>query len=133
MDRYIQESNQKLDVDKYLNYCEQLGIEPDPDKMPLDASTFPGDVQVAFFMFSLLPDSWDTNSGTYMGKNWNTLDLVFDMYEVVDRKYIFHLMKIYENLLVEYHFKEAERKRKAAEKKQSAAGGGPQYAHRVQG
>ena len=37
--------------------CEQLGQEPDPDKMPLELSDFPGEVQVAFFMFSLLPES----------------------------------------------------------------------------
>jgi hypothetical protein len=50
--------------------CEQLGQDPDPNKMPLEASAFPYEVQVAFFMFDLLSDRWDGMSGTYLGKDW---------------------------------------------------------------
>ena len=41
-------------------------------------------------------------------------------------------MKLYENLLVKNRAEEAERKRKAAEKKSKSAGGGKTYTHNVQ-
>lgn len=88
---------------------------------------------MAFFIFSMLPDHWDTNSGTYLGKNWDSLNTVLDIYEVDDRKIIFYFMKLYESEIVEFRAKEAERKRKAEERKRNAAGGGQEYAHRVKG
>ena len=48
--------------------CEQLGQEPDPEKMPLETSVFPHEVQVAFFIFELLPDKWDGMSGYYFAR-----------------------------------------------------------------
>ena len=77
-----------MDVDKYLLICEQLGQEPDPTKMPLELSEFPEEVQVAFFMFSLLSDDWDGTSGTYMGKKWEPLDYYFNLYDIDDKKVI---------------------------------------------
>jgi hypothetical protein len=99
--------------------CEQLGQEPDPAKMPLDSSDFPEEVQVAFFIFSLLSDNWDGMSGTYLGKDWTQCTLFF--------------MKLYENIIVSYKSEEAEKKRKAEERKAKSAGGGKQYTHNVRG
>ena len=48
--------------------------------MPLELSELPEEVQVAFFMFSLLPDHWEGMSGTYMGKYWDGLDYFFKLY-----------------------------------------------------
>tara|TARA_Y100001938_G_C8100934_1_gene441676 strand:- start:10905 stop:11237 length:333 start_codon:yes stop_codon:yes gene_type:complete len=65
---------------------EKLGREPDPDKMPLEIADFPFEVQIAFFIHSLLPDKWDGASGTYMGKDWSALMGLFDIYEVEHKK-----------------------------------------------
>ena len=66
--------------------------------MPLNPSDFPEEVQVAFFMFSLLPEHWEGNvSGTYMGKYWDGIEYFFKLYEVDDRKTILYIMKIYES------------------------------------
>lgn len=122
-----------MDVDKYLLVCEQLGQEPDPAKMPLDPSDFPEEVQVAFFMFSLLPDYWEGMSGTYMGKHWNGVDYFFDLYDVAERKTVFYIMKTYERKLVEYRSDKAEQKRKQEERKRQSGGSGKTYTHNIKG
>ena len=99
--------------------------------MPLELSDFPEEVQVAFFMFSLLPDNWDGMSGMYMGKNWNGIDYFFDLYEVEDRKTVMYLMKSYEAKLINSKAEDQARKRKADERK--AKSGGKNYTHNVKG
>lgn len=61
---------------------ERLGREPDPDKAPLHRSHFPPEVQIAFFVHSLLPDRWDGASGTYLGKDWSALAVLLSVYEI---------------------------------------------------
>ena len=97
--------------------CEQLGQEPDPSKMPLEASSFPQEVQVAFFMFDLLSDRWDGMSGTYLGKDHSNIDFLLNLYEIDDKKDVIYFLKAYENLVINKRAEEAEKRRKAAERK----------------
>lgn len=114
--------------------CEQLGQAPDPAKMPLEPSIFPEEVQVAFFIFSLLSDRWEGMSGTYLGKNWSEFETVVKAYSFpVDSKIILYFAKVYERYLIEQRMEEAERKRKAEEQKAKSAGGGKNYTHNVRG
>lgn len=101
--------------------------------MPLDSSSFPEEVQVAFFVFSFLPDYWEGMSGTYMGKQWAGIDYIFELYNIENPKTIFFFMKLYEGILIKYRAEEAEKKRKAEERKGKSAGGGKQYTHNVRG
>ena len=112
--------------------CEQLGEEPDPTKMPLTSSDFPEEVQVAFFMFSLLPDHWEGMSGTYMGKQWHGIEYFFELYGVQEPKIVLYLMKLYEGAVVSHRATQADNKRKAEERR-SKAGGGGNYTHNVKG
>lgn len=114
--------------------CEQLGEEPDPAKMPLELSEFPDIVQVAFFVFSLLPDNWDGMSGSYMGKYWDGLEYYFKIYEVEDQRAVLYIMKMYEGIVVAHKAEKAAQARKAEERKAKAsAGGGKSYTHNVKG
>ena len=101
--------------------------------MPLDSSSFPEEVQVAFFIFSLLSDYWEGMSGTYMGKHWHGLEYIFELYNIDNRKTIFFFMKLYEGVLIKYRAEESDKKRKAEERKSKSAGGGKQYTHNVRG
>ena len=85
--------------------------------MPLDASVFPSEVQVAFFVFDLLPDRWDGMSGYYLGKDWGSAEFIFDLYDISDRKTVVFFAKLYENTIVEIRAKESEQKRKEAERR----------------
>ena len=108
-----------------------MGQEPDPAKMPLDFSEFPEEVQVAFFMFSLLSENWDGASGTYLGKDWAQCTQLFEVYEVEDPKTTMYFMKQYEHVLVKYRMEKAEEKRKQEERKSQQAG--KSYTHNVRG
>ena len=99
--------------------------------MPLEPSDFPGEVQVAFFMFSLLPDYWEGMSGTYMGKHWNGVEYFFKLYDVESPKEILYFMKLYEGEIVSYKAEKAAQKRKADERKSKS--GGKNYTHNVKG
>jgi len=114
-----------------LRICEQLGQEPDPSKMPLEISTFPDDVQVAFFMFNLLSDNWEGMSGSYMGKDWSHCAHLFSVFEIEDPKVTMYFMKLYENILMTHRMEEAAKQRKADERKKQTAG--KTYAHNVRG
>ena len=120
-------------MDQYLEICEQLGTEPDPQKMPLTESSFPTEVQVAFFMFSLLSDVWEGMSGTYCGKDWSHCSQLFDIYNVDDPKTTLYFMKLYERILMNHRSEEADRKRKAEERKAKSGGSGKNYTHNVTG
>jgi len=120
-----------MDVDKYLRICEQLGQVPDPDKMPLEVTVFPVEVQVAFFMFDLLPDRWDGMSGTYLGKDWSQSAHLFNLYKPDEERVVLYFMKVYESLVMKQRIETQEQKRKAEERKQQQAG--KTYTHNVQG
>lgn len=118
-------------MDKYLSICEQLGEEPDPNKMPLETSDFPHEVQVAFFIFSFLEDNYEGMSGTYMGKLWSNLEYLIKIHSVEDPSTVIYFMKLWEGIVVNHAAEKAERKRKADERR--SAGGGKQYTHSVKG
>lgn len=100
--------------------------------MPLDSSEFPEEVQVAFFIFSMLADVWEGMSGTYMGKNWTDAEHLFKLYEIEQPKIVMYFAKTYERILIEYRAEESEKKRKAEERR-SSAGSGKNFTHNVRG
>ena len=108
-----------------------MGEEPDPDKMPLETSDFPSDVQVAFFIFGFLEDVWDGMSGSYMGKSWNNIEYLFNLYEIDEPRIMLYLMKLWEGILVAYRADQAEKHKKAEQRR--SAGGGKNFTHNVKG
>jgi len=111
--------------------CEQLGEEPDPNRMPLETSDFPSEVQVAFFIFGFLEDSWEGMGGTYLGKSWSNIEYLFNLFSVQDPAETLYIMKLYEGIVVSYRSEKSEKKRKADERR--SAGGGKKYTHNVKG
>ena len=95
--------------------CEQLGQEPDPEKMPLEESDFPDEVQVAFFVHSLLTDCWEGMSGSYLGKNYEEYTLIVELFDISEAREIFMLVKRYDAHLMNYRAEEQEKKRKRDE------------------
>lgn len=54
---------------------------------------YPYEVQLAFFIYNLLQDTWDGMSGSYFGKNLSGLGELLDIYEVEDKKTVVFFMK----------------------------------------
>ena len=129
----IEGSSSKIDVEKYLKICEELGEEPDPERMPPDASVFPLEVQVAFFVYNHLSDRYEGMSGTYLGKEWGPCFKLFELFEVEDTVVTHFFMKMIERLTITHSAKLAEKDRKQRERKNNAAGGGKSFTHNVRG
>ena len=100
--------------------------------MPLETSEFPDEVQVAFLISGYLSDRWDGMSGTYLGKDWSTVNPLFDLFEIENRKIILYFMKLWEGIVVRNKSEEQSRKRKADERKRHQSSG-KTYTHNVQG
>ena len=99
--------------------------------MPLEASDFPSEVQVAFFIFGFLEDRWDGMSGTYLGKSWSSLEYLFQLHEVEEPKVMLYIIKMWESIIINYRSDKAEQKKKAEERR--SAGGGKKFTHSVKG
>jgi len=126
----VEESTSSIDVEKYLRICEQLGQEPDPKRMPLETSEFPDEVQVAFFIYGMISDKWDGMSGSYLGKDWNEVHKMFDLYSIDDRVEVLYFMQVYDALIMKQRFENQKRKEKQREQQR---GGGKTYTHNVRG
>lgn len=99
--------------------------------MPLDTSFFPEEVQVAFFVCSNLSDKWDGMSGSYMGKDWSEVDYVFNLYKIDNPQVVYYFAKMYERITMQVKAEEADKHRKAEERKSKASG--KNFTHNVTG
>ena len=84
--------------------------------MPLTEADFPYEVQVAFFIYSLLSDRWDGASGAYFGKDWGPALGYLSLYKVDYPTLALQLMKIIENHYVEFVNEKTAEERKRAER-----------------
>jgi len=120
LDRHYKEG--QLSLDAYFEICEQKGIEPDLDEMPPTIEDYPSEVQVAFLLHNLLPDRWDGMSGSYMGKDYSSLALLLDTWEVENKKDCIFWIKNIEARNAEQLNKELEKKRKSREAQAKSKG-----------
>ncbi len=104
---------------------------PDLAKMPLEISDFPEEVQEAFFIYSFLEDRWEGMSGSYMGKDWSSVETYLNLFQISEKRVVLTFMKTIEVLTVSQRAKDSERKRKADERRMKT--GGKNYTHNVRG
>ena len=85
--------------DRYLTVCEQLGQEPDLEKMPLDISDFPEIVQIAMQTFNMLGDRVQADIG-YIGKDYTNLPIYIKIYGISDLEFFLHLISWFDGRAV---------------------------------
>ena len=132
LQKKVSQEDSNIDIAKYLSICDKLGEAPDPDRMPLETSDFPEEVQTAFFVFDYLQDRWEGMSGSYLGKEWSNIEFLFDLFDIQERRTVLYFIKLWENVLVNYKAEKSERKRKAEERKNSSGSAG-NFTHNVRG
>lgn len=67
---------------QYMEMCEAMNLEPDPEQIPPEYEDFHTETHDAFEIFEMLPDRWDGMSGTYLGKDLSVLDLCFNLLQI---------------------------------------------------
>jgi hypothetical protein len=82
--RYFQNSDIHMSKDAYFEMCEMLGQEPIDEEIPVEIGDFPDLVQQCFVVYQILPDSWDSMGGGYMGKDYTIVFNLLQVYGVTD-------------------------------------------------
>ena len=90
--------------------------------MPPEFSDYPHEVQVAFLIYSMLPDRWDGMSGMNFGKDYSALGTLLEVYDVPirDRALTMFLLKQIEVRKTEADNKESKRRQEAEKRKSKA-------------
>ena len=97
--------------------CDQLGEEPDPERLPVERSNFPLEVQQAFQLWDLLSDRWEGMSGFYLGKDYSGLQTYIDILEINDPLSSIYFLKHIDALNSDHVNKKIQAKRDAEERK----------------
>ena len=88
--------------------------------MPPAMDLYPYEVQMAFFIYSLLQDTWDGMNGMYMGKNLSGLATFLNIYEVEDKKTTVYFLTIIDRERMTAINEEVKRKQDAEKRKAKA-------------
>ncbi len=91
-----------------------MGKEPSSRTLSiLNGSIFPHEVILSLYLYSLLSDKWDGSSGSYMGKDYTDLPLLFDTYEVEEPKIFITFIKAIDHIKSQRINEEIKRKHEA--------------------
>ena len=81
---------------------------------------YPYEVQMAFFIYSLLQDTWDGMNGMYMGKNLAGLSLLLDLYDIDDKRTVVYFLSAIDRERIKTINEEVKRKSEAERRKAKA-------------
>jgi len=95
--------------------CDQLGTDPKPEEVPLGIEDFPVEIQEVLYIYGALSDRYAGMSGTYLGKDFNLLPLLFSMYNIdcpsTQREY-FTFIRLCDNIFTKMIREKEEQKNK---------------------
>tara|TARA_Y100000592_G_scaffold100208_1_gene179190 strand:+ start:699 stop:1028 length:330 start_codon:yes stop_codon:yes gene_type:complete len=92
-----------MNLEQYLDMCEQMGWEPKESEIPKDPSDLSYNVQCALVLFNSLPDIVEGMSGTWMGKNYSGLIDIMNIFSMDNKKEVFNLLKVAEGEASKYY------------------------------
>jgi len=87
--------------DAYLEMCEMMGSEPDPDEIPVEFEDLPDVVQQALEIYGFLPDRWEGMSATFLGKDYSIAFDLFKTYEIdnyVEQRLLLRVMSVVDGI-----------------------------------
>jgi hypothetical protein len=108
--------DQNISKGKYLEMCDLMGDDPDPEKCPPDLEDFPLDVQNAILVYNKLGDRVAADIG-YLGKEYSNVDLWMRIYKVENEEIFLESLLILDQKNIEKSMKAMEREREKLKKK----------------
>ncbi|TFH09056.1 MAG: hypothetical protein E4H07_06855 [Nitrosomonadales bacterium] len=79
-----------------------MGNEPLEEETPLSLGDFPDDIQLAFDLYHKIQDTWEFNSGTYLGKNLTGIDGLMNILEIEDKRTALNFVLMIDSSRQEY-------------------------------
>jgi hypothetical protein len=89
--------------EQYFAMCEQMGWEPRDEEIPPDMSSLPYYPQTALILFNLLSDKIEGMSGTWLGKDFSSLQTFMDIYEVDNRRDVLDYIMVIHDVYGKYY------------------------------
>ena len=83
LSKFFKSSESKVDANRYFEICEQLGQEPDPERIPVEWADLPAVAHDAINIFNTLGDRIVVDIG-YLGKDYSNLSVLIDAYKIED-------------------------------------------------
>ena len=99
-----------MDIEQYLQMCEQMGWEPKEEELPKEPSHLSYNIQGALILYNALPDVWEGMSGSWMGKDYSGLMDIMNIYELENRREIFTHLKIEEGEASKFYAEKQKQK-----------------------
>lgn len=94
-----------------------MGVEPKEEDIPKDPSTFSLEAQQALVMINALPDNWEGMNGIWLGKNYNGLMDIMDLYLIDKKREVFELLKVCEDELGKFYAQKRKEQEQLAKAK----------------
>ena len=85
---FFNNAEAKVSADRYFEICEQLGQEPELERIPIEWNDLPILAQSAVYTFNMLGDRIEADIG-YLGKDYTNLPLIMDTFEIEDNRELF--------------------------------------------
>jgi len=105
--------------DRYLEMCEQLNQEPDPERMPPEASDFPDLVIDAINCYNGLGDNVVADIG-FVGKDYTSLSHYLEIYDVnniEDKSLFLEILNFLESRAIKHSQEQMKKEREKLKRK----------------
>jgi hypothetical protein len=97
--------------------CEQMGWEPKEEEIPKDPSFLPYECQEALMLFNILPDRVEGMSGTWLGKDLNSLSSIMDIYEIENKRDVLEYLLVIQRVYSEHYAQQQKMRESRAKSK----------------
>lgn len=104
--------------DRYLNMCEQLNEEPDPERMPPGIEDFPDLVIEAINTYNGMSDNVAAEMG-FIGKDYTNLPHYMEIYEVEDKELFLEILSFLESRAIKHSQEMMKKERDKLKRKSS--------------
>lgn len=90
-----------------------MGWEPKEEEIPKDPSDLTYECQQALVIFNILPDRIEGMSGSWLGKDLNSLNSIMDIYEIDDKREVLDFILVIQSIYSQHYSEQQKMKSKA--------------------
>ena len=114
--RFFNNSESKITPERYFEICEQLGEEPNPEKIPIAWEDLPEIVQYAVAIFGNLGDRLVADIG-YLGKDYTPLPTYIEAHQIEDVELLLELLSWMDSRAIKQSAEHMKRERDKLKRK----------------
>lgn len=78
----MQNADAGMTKETYYEMCEQMGTNPEDGEVPISYDELLTQTQKSLLLFEHCQDRWDSNNGSYLGKDLNNIEFLLNLLDV---------------------------------------------------